>query len=81
MAITSSGDVIGTGRRSEYDISDVSVPTSNREKQFALFRVVKVAEGVRMFQCEKDHKRFLRIKDGRCDGWVSFQCFFVVEEE
>nr|XP_026691111.1 lipoxygenase homology domain-containing protein 1-like isoform X2 [Ciona intestinalis] len=80
LAVTGVGDVIGTGRR--YDITETKGGQSGPPKQFANFRVVKVAEGVRMFQCEKEPKRYLRIKDGLCDGLGSgdVYCHFKVQK-
>uniref|UniRef100_H2XXL5 PLAT domain-containing protein n=1 Tax=Ciona intestinalis TaxID=7719 RepID=H2XXL5_CIOIN len=63
-------------------VGDTKGGQSGPPKQFANFRVVKVAEGVRMFQCEKEPKRYLRIKDGLCDGLGSgdVYCHFKVQK-
>lgn len=72
LAVSSNGDVTGTGRRfaEETTATNHHHGQSLLSQQFVRFRVIKVAEGVRMFQCERDPRRFLRIKDGQCDGLV-----------
>ncbi|XP_076807722.1 lipoxygenase homology domain-containing protein 1-like isoform X3 [Clavelina lepadiformis] len=82
LSVTSHGDVIGTGHRTDLGPVDVKRTTSNAENQYSHFRVMKVAEGVRMFQCERDKSRFLRIKDGQCDGWGNgdVYCHFKVHK-
>lgn len=74
LAIVSSGDVMGTARRFDddsYYTSKFVSPRDSKVKVNARFRVLKVAAGVRMFQSDDDPRRFLRIKDGLCDGLVS----------
>nr|XP_039257172.1 lipoxygenase homology domain-containing protein 1-like [Styela clava] len=85
LVVTGVGDVVGTGKRGDIT-SDMKTaaksPNVSVPPQWANFRVIKVAEGVRMFQCEKNPRRYLRIKDGQCDGLGSgdVYCHFKVQK-
>ena len=72
---------MGTARRFDddsYYTSRFVSPRDSKIKVNARFRVLKVAAGVRMFQSDEDPRRFLRIKDGQCDGLVSANPVFLI---